>query len=634
MVINKLSATFGKLEGETLELHDGLNVICAPNESGKSTWCAFVRAMLYGIDSAERQKNGYLPDKMRYAPWSGAAMQGTMELTADGREISLVRKTKQSNAPMREFSAVYSGTNVPVEGMSGNNAGEMLTGVGREVFRRSAFVEQGAITVSGSPELEKRISAIVTTGEEDCSFTEADDRLRAWQRKRRHNRRGRLPELEESMADTKQRLDSLSRAVSERERMSEELTRAKSECTRLEDAVTESRKNARKAALNRLFELRKEVNAANEEHERADDERDARRAALCSSVIGERSPEQVRPEIEADIENARRLKAESEKKISAAPAVLCLILGLIAAAVGFFVSFYAYIAAAVMGIAAIWLFVKKSKEKTAAYEAGKKRRSILSKYKADTEEDIETCEAEYLELYERFVKAEAEEKATAEQLEKMRRHQEQVEKMTLSELDFVSGDNEAAKLGRELAAAQGRCEALSAGMNEIKGRLKAMGDPLVLGSELKAMEDEYASLQKEYDAIALAVETLRAADADIQSRFSPELGKLAAHYMSLVTGGKYDSVLINRDFSAKVRETEAEVPHETEYLSAGTLDLMYLAVRLAVCRLALPENAKCPLILDDVLVNFDTERTRQAMLLLREIAKERQVILFTCKNIE
>ena len=46
MMIKRLDATFGKLEGESLELHDGLNVISAPNESGKSTWCAFVRAML------------------------------------------------------------------------------------------------------------------------------------------------------------------------------------------------------------------------------------------------------------------------------------------------------------------------------------------------------------------------------------------------------------------------------------------------------------------------------------------------------------------------------------------------------------------------------------------------------------
>ena len=47
MIIRKLSAVFGRLDGETLELKEGLNIIEAPNESGKSTWSHFIRAMLY-----------------------------------------------------------------------------------------------------------------------------------------------------------------------------------------------------------------------------------------------------------------------------------------------------------------------------------------------------------------------------------------------------------------------------------------------------------------------------------------------------------------------------------------------------------------------------------------------------------
>lgn len=73
MMIKKLDATFGKLEGESLELHDGLNVISAPNESGKSTWCAFVRAMLYGVDSSERQKAGFC--RIKCASHRGQALQ-------------------------------------------------------------------------------------------------------------------------------------------------------------------------------------------------------------------------------------------------------------------------------------------------------------------------------------------------------------------------------------------------------------------------------------------------------------------------------------------------------------------------------------------------------------------------------
>ena len=638
MTINKLTASFGKLNGESLELTDGLNVICAPNESGKSTWCAFIRAMLYGIDSAERQKAGHLPDKLRYAPWSGAAMQGEMELSAGGKDITITRTTKLKSAPMREFSAVYTGTSIPVEGLDAANAGEMLTGASREVFKRSAFVEQGSIVISSSPELEKRISAIVSTGDEDCSFTEADEQLRAWQRSRRYNRRGKLPELEERMAETKKRLAELDSLANESERLTQQLEQGRQNCRQLENAITESRKTARRDALSNLQNLRKELNAANEAHEKADDECDARRAALCGCVIGERLPDEVAAEVRADTEKCLELKEVSERRTSPFAAVLLLILALAVIASAIFIvpadfALYAFIAGGVLCLAALLLAIRYSKAKNAASDAGRQRRILLSKYKAEDERGIKSCYEEFLKLFDELSAAENEEKRTAQRLAEMRTTQEKTEAKTLQELDFSGGDNEASQLSRELSAAQRSCDMLSARISEIKGRVDAMGDPLVLGSELNNMESLYAALQSEYDAIALAVDTLRAADADIQGRFSPELGKLAAHYMSVVTDGRYEGVLINRDFSAKTKLSGDTVPRETEYLSAGTLDLMYLAVRLAVCTLALPENSACPLILDDALVNFDAERTQQAMKLLREISKQRQVILFTCKEV-
>ncbi|MEI3102026.1 MAG: AAA family ATPase [Oscillospiraceae bacterium] len=226
MRINKMTASFGKLENESLSLHPGLNVIYAPNESGKSTWCAFIRAMLYGVDTTERARAGYLPDKLRYAPWSGAPMEGSMELTAGGCDITITRSTRQKNAPMREFSATYTGSNVPVEGLNGSNAGEQLTGVSKDVFRRSAYIGQGAVAVTGSPELEKRISSIVSTGEEQTSYSEADERLRQWQRKRRYNRRGQLPELESKMDETQRRLELMQGSIQDIESLEKRLEQA------------------------------------------------------------------------------------------------------------------------------------------------------------------------------------------------------------------------------------------------------------------------------------------------------------------------------------------------------------------------------------------------------------------------
>ncbi len=634
MMIKKLDATFGRLDGESLELHEGFNVISAPNESGKSTWCAFIRAMLYGVDSSERQKAGFLPDKMRYAPWSGAAMQGSMQIESDGNDITVVRTTKTASAPMREFSAVYTGTNTPVEGLNGANAGEALTGVSRDVFRRSAFIEQGAVAVTHSAELEKRIGAIVSAGDEDCSYTEADERLRQWQRKRRFNRYGRLPELEDELSHKKRLLSELSDASAQRENMSAELEAAKRECERLETEVTESRKAVRKEALSSLQGVRNDVNAASERHDKAAERRDGCRAALCACAIGERKPEEAKAEVKADLAEAMKLKEKSGRKASPVLAVILLILCGALVAAGFLLKdfmIHAFIAAFVLLAVGIILLVRTSRCKAEAYEAAKDRRRILVKYRAESEEDIASSLDEYLALYKDYAEAQRTEKETAELLAAVRRRQEQAEKTTLTQLDFTGGDNQAAQLSRRLSEARAKCSRISALMAERSGRLAAMGDPLVLGSEISRMEEEYAEISAEYDAIALAIDTLRKAEEDIQSRFSPALGRLAAEYMEFVTGGRYDGVMLDRSFSAMVHEKGSDVPRSAEYLSAGTLDLMYLAVRLAVCGLALPEDANCPLIIDDAFVNYDDGRRKKTMELLEKIAQRRQVILFTCK---
>ena len=95
MKIQTMTATFGALSRGVLEPGPGLTVIYGPNEGGKSTWAGFLRAMLYGINTRERDKEGYLAEKNRYAPWSGAPMEGELRLVWRGEEITLRRFAKK-----------------------------------------------------------------------------------------------------------------------------------------------------------------------------------------------------------------------------------------------------------------------------------------------------------------------------------------------------------------------------------------------------------------------------------------------------------------------------------------------------------------------------------------------------------
>ena len=633
MIINKLTASFGKLENDTLQLHDGLNVIYAPNESGKSTWCAFIQAMLYGIDSSERMRNGYIPDKLRYAPWSGAPMEGTMELTADRADITITRRTKTKGAPMKEFSATYTGTNVPVKGLNASNAGEELTGVSKDVFRRSAFIAQGAVSLSGSPELEKRINAIVSTGEEQISYSEADERLRQWQRKRRHNRRGLLPELEGRMDETRRKLEEMGGSVQSTEELEQRLEETKLRCAQLEAQVNQARKRQRREALDRLGKGRADLQRCSVKHDEALTALSQIREELRLDPFGLIEPERVEEEVQRDMAEMDRLKRGAEEKVRPIWPFVCLLLAVVSAALYTHFRHWAFIiCAGVFCSGALVTLIRYGnfrKDKEAMRVQLKK---MLKKYGARSPSEISSALTEHRALWERMELAEEEERRWRGAFDNARIMQSSLEESALQELDFSDGNSEAAQLSRELTHTRHTIEKLSQQIAAANGRLAAMGDPLVLASSLSCMRDEYELICDEYDAISLAVDTLREANDEMQSRFSPELGKLAAAYMSEFTDGRYEDVFINRDFSALVRASDDVVAREAEYLSAGTLDLMYLAVRLAVCELALPEGERCPLIIDDALVNLDEKRMEQAMALLRDISKDRQVILFSCRK--
>ena len=633
MKIRKLTASFGKLNNETLTFRDGLNVIYAPNESGKSTWCAFIQAMLYGVDSAQRARAGFLPDKQRYAPWSGAPMEGTMELTADRCDITITRHSSAKNAPMRDFTATYTGTNTPVEGLTEANAGEMLTGVNRDVFRRTAFIGQGTVAVTGSPELEKRISSIVASGEEQTSYTEADERLRAWQRKRRFNRRGQLPELEGRMDEAQRRLEEMDAAFTEQQQLESRLEQSRQTCGELEQQVMDSRRRQRKEALEKLNAGRSTLRSASAAHDEALSRLTAAREKLRRGPFSDRPVDEVEQEVQEDLKRLRVLAKPPKSVPLLLPMVLCFVLASVLAGLYSALGLLPLIIfAGVFCAAALILLLLWSRQYRQQQNQDAERRALLKKYNAASAKEIRAALKTFQTHWAAVRAAEAEEEKLRRAFEQKQNEQSLLEESAIQELDFSIGDNEAARLGRTLSGARSESEQLAARIATLNGRLSSLGDPLILSSSLGVMQEEYEQLQSEYDALSLAIETLRQADQEIQSRFSPRLGKLAAEYMSAVTGGRYEDVLINRDFTARTRTKDDVVPRESEYLSAGTLDLMYLAVRLAVCELAMPDGEPCPLILDDALVNLDEERFSQAMELLKRISNERQVILFTCRQ--
>jgi len=114
----------------------------------------------------------------------------------------------------------------------------------------------------------------------------------------------------------------------------------------------------------------------------------------------------------------------------------------------------------------------------------------------------------------------------------------------------------------------------------------------------------------------------------------PLLRTTISDNFSYLTGGRYKRVNIDENMNITVMsEEEGDRKIELENLSGGTLDQLYLSLRIALSSI-LSGNQNIPLILDDSFVQYDATRLRKSLEMLARESERRQVILFTCQERE
>ena len=719
MKIISMSATFGRLDRAELRPGRGLTLIEAPNEGGKSTWCAFWRTMLYGIDTRDRDKKGYLADKNRFQPWSGAPMEGELTAEWQGQQIS-VRRGPRGAVPFGSFAAVRADTGEPVPGLTSRTCGEMLTGVGREVFERSAFLSSGSLAVTAAPELERRVAALVSSGQEDISYSEAEDTLKEWLRRRRHNRSvGLIPHLETELSDVNGRL-------SEQEDLTGRISVLESECSRLEQersALTGElelhEKLARRDLDRRFSDAAAELSAAeqklaaleekgslpprddllNAQGElslldvlRGDIEKtkgelaDAQAAVEQTSLRLEEGPFAGLTPQQAEQQAEEKLAARDELLRKAGLArrlgILFPAAGLATGAVLLAVPSLPYspVLAAVcfaagllLGGAALLRVRSLRRDAQNAVSSPEELNSALGDYLGlcrARDDDSRRCGALKDELSRRlgrqsgslaalldFVRSfapgvrdeagcSAALKDALEREHSLSLAQDEVrhcrkrrddlaaqgarERSWAGELPVPEHTQDACRAA--LSTADQRLRSCRDELERARGALSSMGDPAALSARRDELEEALSRRQEELQALTLALDTLGEAGSKLRSRFSPELNALAGDYLSRLTGERYTRLSLDRELQSETVRQGDVLPRSSLYLSQGTLDQLYLAVRLAVCRLCLPERP--PLVLDDALIAFDDQRLKLALDLLLELSQEQQILLFTCQSRE
>ena len=182
-----------------------------------------------------------------------------------------------------------------------------------------------------------------------------------------------------------------------------------------------------------------------------------------------------------------------------------------------------------------------------------------------------------------------------------------------------------------LAEARAEQQRLQNRLGQYQGRMEALGRPDALQGQLGEVERRIERLEDIYGAVTLALETLAQARQELQRKFAPRISKRAQELLAKMTAGRYDRLTLSEDLSLLAGAAEEETLREILWRSDGTVDQLYLALRLAVAEELIPD---APLVLDDAFVRFDDTRLNAAVDILKEEAGQKQVILFTCQHRE
>ena len=657
------NATYGKLDQARLDLQPGLNVICAPNEGGKSTWCRFLLAMFYGLNTRQR---GDLADKNRFQPWSGSLMQGKLELSVGDKELTLSRRTQRPDAPLGVFSCTYSGTDTPVPGLDAARCGETLLGVPQSVYQRCAFIPSGSLAIDADADLERRISALISTGDEKISFSQVESRLKKQLRQRKYNRSGSIPLLEAEIADLRAAQQEAQTLTGQLENLQQQLSQAREDQarrrqTRLQAAQEALREKERclqalpdSSDLQRINQQLGAVRSLGDQVQQAQ-EAVSRQESAIEAQLRELNRNPLHPMTKAQLEAQLQIQPPAPPQV--AQLLISLALGLCG---GGFLWYeidrpqvlWLCLACAVTALAAgnfLRLLIRRIRLQQS-------RRRELSR-----QEELRKLAESYLPALEEL---EAQ-RALLRQKQQILSDGDRRLRTQLSDLlsqvsrwdDSVQSAGDIRRFVRETAQNrdrlaqelhQAQTQLLQAQMSDaddtvthlqqqiaqVQGRLDAGRDAQALGDQISRLEEELARQQAEYDALRLSLDALQAANTTLQNRFSPELGRRAAEIFADMTGSTWSHILLDREFHLSAESGSDPTRRSVQLLSAGTADQLYLAVRLAICEMILPPEQNPPLILDDALLAFDDARLSTTLDYLTRLCAQRQILLFTCQGRE
>ena len=585
---------FGKFHDRTISFNDGINIIYGKNEAGKSTLHTFIRGILFGIERGRGRaaKNDLYT---KYEPWENSGTyEGWLRLEKDGTIYRIERRFRKENKSLK----IINETKGLEEEATPAFVSSLLDGLTETMYNNTISIgqlksatEDGMVT-----ELKNYIANMNTTGNISLNITKATAFLR---NQKRSLEAGLIPEASREFTSLLAEIRNVEAEIAgpEYENQLAAYQNMRTQVKGLIDNTQTQKKdldeklaNGKKVLSDNGFTDRASVDAMSSDAERLYSE--------YNTLNGE-------------------CNKKSRKVLSGLTAVLG-VAGLGAAATLGYFNLTAYLpvcgaaatAAVIFFIISLFILQKDKEYHRLFDNTSSELGALLARHLGDSAVSEDAMNAfrarmgEFSKLCDMVTQSEAEIRKFLEDLSNLQTKQagcsEMIEKQQRTQWELEK-----------------KLEHLS----NCKNKAKA----------LKRTLAENDRIHDEIVAIDLAQETMADLSSSIRDSFGLYLNKEASQYITGITGGIYDSMSIDENLNVFLNTKTKLVPLEN--VSSGTMDQVYLALRLAAAKLLQGSGSGFPLIFDDSFTQYDDERLKTALEWLAS-AYGGQIIIFTCHRRE
>jgi uncharacterized protein YhaN len=649
MVIDKLEVKgFGRLKGLSVSLCRGINIIFGGNETGKTTLQWFVRGMLFGLKSGRQSLNGLPAPQKRFEPWLGGQFAGALTYTLDDGSTFRVERNFRTGT-VQIFDSSYNN----ITGSFGIGRDKMpmfaeqQLGMDEMTFERTTLIRQMKLRLdeSSSAGLAAKLANVSSSGYEDISFHNAERALADALRNNIGTDRTRIQPLDRMEARLKQLEKEYSRLKEQHD------GRLSAQKDKLEAKEQRSRLEAHQRYLKKIGHLIEIRTRLDENLKKEAGLRDTANKMLMleSRLAAGHETKTAQIDIAGPIKRPRKKRKDWNGIL--AP-ILCLAV--------------AVIFACLLGYPALIGDIGETKEMSLFYGIGLAVsaaagfillwRSMAAKNRQDGGAAAATPEKTGvpagLPVFSSTI--EMEQKKVAAELEKLSDelqqgidaavemnseaggyfNAEELDK-TIYDCDISSLESawrvEMDEVGKGLLEAvmkEKYCEGLLKDEEEIIGELQRVEEETV------AIKEKIAYLKHKGKALMLARDVLIEAGHEIKRTFAPDINRRMSGIIKGLTSGRYADLRGDDKLMLKVAVPESGDVKSAHELSGAATDQMYLALRLAMADLLIGTGESLPLFMDEVFSQFDDSRTALALKYLYDNYRDRQIVLFTCKQRE